>query len=182
MADSNSLVPKTQDKLILYRQSVGLDIFGVLFNDASLRPQIINGHIYLSLVSLMELLERDGAKRTPRLMWSDLKRSLKRDDPKLYEKIIQLKMASPDGKDYLTDAAELQIVLKIIHRMRTPNARELSDLIDERVAGLVESVVNYRLSNIMRGMEWAADSIHEAMIGLEPPERESAWEDLGYSK
>lgn len=177
----NKIVPFQSPKLQKYRDSVGLDIFGILFNDASLRPQIIDGHVYLSLVSLLELLGESKTNRPPRLMWGDLKSRIKRKSPELYAEIVQLKMRAKDNKHYLSDAAELQIVLKIIRRLNTPASLEFSDLMSERVAGIVEAMLNYRLLNIMQGMEWAADSTHEDLKGLEPPDDLTAWEDIGYS-
>lgn len=178
----SDLTPIQSQKLTRYRDSVGLDIFAVMIRDASLRPQIIDNHIYFSMVSLMELLGDSKRGIAPSAIWKNLKRSLKKYDSQLVSNLHLLPMRASDGKMYLSDAADLATVLKIMHRMRTQNARELSDLIDDRVAGLVEAVINYRVMNIMHGMEWAADATHEAMKGLEPTPPDDAWRDLGYSK
>lgn len=178
---SLEVVPQNANKLKRYRDSIGLDIFAELFNDVSLRPQVIDGHIYLSMVSLMELLGNSKKGMAPKRIWDNLKRSLKKSDPQLTLNLRQLKMISSDGKRYLTDAAELKIALKIIHRMRTPNARAFSDLIDDRIAGIVEAALNYRLFNIAHGYEWAADTIQVETQDLEIPSQSSAWEEMGYN-
>lgn len=183
MSDHTSITIQSanRDKLKRYRESVGLDIFGELFNDVSLRPQTIDGHIYLSMVSLMELMKDQDSRTSSNQAWKNLKRSLKKSDPQLVSNLTQLKMRASDGKAYLTDAAELKVALKIIHRMRTPHAREFSDLVDDRIAGIVESALNYRLCNIGRGYEWAADSISAETNDLELPDSDSAWEEIGYN-
>ena len=50
----------------------------------------------------------------PRRYWSDLKRKMKAEGNPLYEKIVQLKMQSTDGKYYNTDAANSEQILRII--------------------------------------------------------------------
>ena len=58
----------------------------------------------------------------PRRYWSDLKTKLKEEGSEVYEKIVQLKMRAPDGKYYLTDAADTEIMLRIIQSIPSPNA------------------------------------------------------------
>lgn len=51
---------------------------------------------YFSLVDVIEVLT---GTENPRRYWSDLKRKLKKEGAvELYEKIVQLKMLSSDGK------------------------------------------------------------------------------------
>ena len=59
---------------------------------------------YFSVVDVVGVL---SGTDNPRRYWSDLKRKLKKEGAnQLYEKIVQLKMRSPDGKRYLTDVAD----------------------------------------------------------------------------
>jgi len=57
---------------------------------------------YFSVVDVVEVLTGTD---NPRRYWSDLKRKLNMEGSQLYEKIVQLKMQSTDGKYYRTDAA-----------------------------------------------------------------------------
>lgn len=173
----------TVDKLTVYRKTVGLDIFAAIFYDSTLRPQIIDSHVYMSMVSLVELVGDSKKKTDPRFTWANLKRRIQKAEPELLLNLQQLKMVAADGKERETDAAELQTFLKVLHRMKTKTALALSDLIDERVAGLVESAVNYRLMNIARGMEWAADTNHaklKATGAFDDPELQQPdrWNDI----
>ena len=58
---------------------------------------------YFSFVDVIDVLT---GSENPRRYWSDLKRKLKAEGAtQLYEKIVQLKIVSSDGKNYKTDAA-----------------------------------------------------------------------------
>ena len=58
---------------------------------------------YFSIVDVIDVLT---GSENPRRYWSDLKRKLKAEGAtQLYEKIVQLKIVSSDGKSYKTDAA-----------------------------------------------------------------------------
>jgi len=58
----------------------------------------------------------------PRKYWNDLKSKLKKEGSELSEKIGQLKMQAPDGKYYLTDAADTETMLRLIQSIPSPNA------------------------------------------------------------
>ena len=51
----------------------------------------------------------------PRRYWSDLKIKLKEEGFELYEKIVQLKLMSSDGKKYETDCADTELLLRMGH-------------------------------------------------------------------
>ncbi len=61
---------------------------------------------YFSVVDVIAVLtESTVAKR----YWTDLKRRLKAEGAdEVYAKIVQLKMPAADGKNYATDAADLE--------------------------------------------------------------------------
>ena len=61
---------------------------------------------YFSIVDVIAVLT---GTENPRRYWSDLKRKLKKEGAvELYEKIVQLKMLSSDGKKYKTDVANTE--------------------------------------------------------------------------
>ena len=60
---------------------------------------------FFSVIDVVEALtESDNARR----YWSDLKIKLREEgfQTELYEKIVQLKLVSSDGKNYMTDWAD----------------------------------------------------------------------------
>ncbi len=75
---------------------------------------------YFSIVDVIAVLT---GTENPRRYWSDLKRKLKKEGAaELYEKIVQLKMLSSDGKRYKTDVASTEQLLRIIQSVPSPKA------------------------------------------------------------
>ncbi|MFY7944751.1 MAG: hypothetical protein ACOVNZ_09215 [Crocinitomicaceae bacterium] len=62
---------------------------------------------YISIVDVIVILT--GTDRG-RMYWSDLKTKLKKEGSELSAKIGQLKMQSADGKFYLTDVADTELL------------------------------------------------------------------------
>ena len=74
---------------------------------------------YFSVVDVVAVLTESTI---PRRYWSDLKNKLQQEGSQLYEKIVQLKIKASDGKYYLTDVADTQVMLRIIQSIPSPNA------------------------------------------------------------
>ena len=75
---------------------------------------------YFSIVDVIAVLT---GTENPRRYWSDLKRKLKKEGAvELYEKIVQLKMLSSDGKRYKTDVANTEQLLRIIQSIPSKKA------------------------------------------------------------
>lgn len=76
---------------------------------------------YFSIVDVISVLTDSNE---PRRYWSDLKRKLKAEGAnQLYENIVQLKMQSPkDGKNYKTDVANTEQILRLIQSIPSPKA------------------------------------------------------------
>lgn len=75
---------------------------------------------YFSIVDVCQVLTDSDA---PRRYWSDLKRKLQNEGAsEVYEKIVQLKMKSPDGKMRLTDCADTEQLLRIIQSIPSKKA------------------------------------------------------------
>ena len=74
------------------------------------------------LFSVVDVVEILAGTDNPRRYWSDLKRKLKAEGSQLYEKIVQLKMKSADGKRYKTDVADTEQLLRIIQSIPSPKA------------------------------------------------------------
>ena len=72
-------------------------------------------------------------KRTElaRRYWSDLKRKLAAEGSELYEKIVQLKLPSADGKKYLTDVATTEQLFLLIQSIPSKRALHFTNPPDE---------------------------------------------------
>lgn len=74
---------------------------------------------YFSVIDVVGTLTGSSI---PRRYWSDLKIKLQKEGSEVYEKIVQLKMQAPDGKYYLTDAADTETMLRLIQSIPSPRA------------------------------------------------------------
>ena len=79
---------------------------------------------FFSVVDIVGIL---SGSSIPRRYWSDLKIKLKQEGSKLYEKIVQLKMLSTDGKKYLTESADTEALLRIIQSIPSSKAEPFKE-------------------------------------------------------
>ena len=79
---------------------------------------------YFSVTDIIEILTES---KNPRRYWSDLKTKLKEDEgfEQLYEKIVQLKLLSADGKKYATDCADVETMLRILQSVPSKKAEPI---------------------------------------------------------
>ena len=93
----------------------------VVFNQKQIR-RIWDEKQELWYFSVIDVVEALTGSTIPRRYWSDLKSKLNNEGSEVYEKIVQLKMISPDGKKYLTDCADTETMFRIIQSIPSPNA------------------------------------------------------------
>ncbi len=99
---------------------------------------------YFSIVDVVSVLTDS---ENPRRYWSDLKRKLKAEGAEqLYEKIVQLKMLSSDGKRYNTDVADTQQILRIIQSIPSPKAEPFKQWLAEVGRERIEETIDPELT------------------------------------
>jgi DNA-damage-inducible protein D len=93
----------------------------IVFEDKKIRRIWHNEDWYYSVVDVISILTNSSI---PRRYWADLKRQLSEQEGfiQLYEKIVQLKMLSSDQKQYETDCANTETLLRIIQSIPSPKA------------------------------------------------------------
>lgn len=74
---------------------------------------------YFSVVDVIEVLSNS---KNPRKYWNKLAERLRKEGSESVTKCHQLKMQASDGKYYLTDAADTEVMLRIIQSVPSPNA------------------------------------------------------------
>jgi hypothetical protein len=74
---------------------------------------------YFSVVDVVGVL---SASDDPRNYWKVLKSRLKQEGSELVTKCNQLKMRASDGKFYLTDAVDTEVMLRLVQSIPSPNA------------------------------------------------------------
>ena len=74
---------------------------------------------YFSIVDVVQILTDSTI---PRRYWSDLKTKLQAEGSEVYEKIVQLKMIAPDGKQRETDCLSTEDLFRVIQSIPSPKA------------------------------------------------------------
>ncbi|MBU2579014.1 Bro-N domain-containing protein [Patescibacteria group bacterium] len=74
---------------------------------------------YFSVVDVVRILTGSSI---PKRYWSDLKKKLKKEGSKVYDKIVQLKFLADDDKKYATDCFSTENMLRVIQSIPSPKA------------------------------------------------------------
>ena len=141
---------------------------------------------YFSIIDVISVLT-DTAN--PRRYWSDLKRKLKIEGAvEVYEKIVQLKLLSPDGKKRLTDVASTEQLLRIIQSIPSPKAEPfkawLAMVGKERIEETIdpEQAIDRALDTYLKkgySKEW----IHQRLLAIRiRNELTDEWKKRGVQK
>ena len=142
---------------------------------------------YFSVVDIVGALTES---KNPRRYWSDLKRKMKDEEGaiQLYEKIVQLKLESSDGKMYNTDVADIQGIFRIIQSIPSPKAEPfkmwLSEIGKERIDEIIdpELTIERALETYLEKgytREWVNQRLQAIQVRKELTD---AWQDHGVKK
>ncbi len=141
---------------------------------------------YFSIVDTCEVL---SGTDNPRRYWSDLKRKLKKEGAEqLYEKIVQLKLQSADGKFYRTDVADTEQLLRLIQSIPSPKAepfkRWLAMVGSERIDEIAdpELTIDRALEGYLKlgySREWINQRLQAIQVRKELTDE---WADRGVRK
>ncbi|MEI7463325.1 MAG: Bro-N domain-containing protein [Candidatus Taylorbacteria bacterium] len=77
---------------------------------------------YFSVVDVVQVLTAQPDFQTARKYWNKLKERLGIEGNQSVTKCHQLKLQASDGKYYLTDVADTEVVLRLIQSIPSPNA------------------------------------------------------------
>lgn len=141
---------------------------------------------YFSIIDVISVLT-DTAN--PRRYWSDLKRKLKIEGAvEVYEKIVQLKLLSPDGKKRLTDVASTEQLLRIIQSIPSPKAEPfkawLAMVGKERIEETIdpEQAIDRALGTYLK-KGYSEEWIHQRLLAIRiRNELTDEWKKRGVQK
>ncbi len=139
---------------------------------------------FFSIVDVVQALTESA---NPRRYWSDLKRKLQMEEGanELYEKIVQLKFRSSDGKMYKTDATDIQGIFRIIQSIPSPKAEPfkmwLAEVGKERIDEIIdpELTIDRALQTYLQkgySREWINQRLQAIQVRKELTD---AWQDHG---
>lgn len=141
---------------------------------------------YFSIIDVISILT-DTAN--PRRYWSDLKRKLKIEGAvEVYEKIVQLKLLSPDGKKRLTDVASTEQLLRIIQSIPSKKAEPfkawLAMVGKERIEETIdpEQAIDRALDTYLK-KGYSEEWIHQRLLAIRiRNELTDEWKKRGVQK
>ncbi|NGX38834.1 MAG: hypothetical protein KR126chlam1_00147 [Chlamydiae bacterium] len=155
-----------------------------VFKGKQIRKTLFNDEWYFSIIDVVDALTHSS---NPRRYWSDLKKKITEDEgfSQLYEKIVQLKMESSDGKKYLTDTANTETLFRIIQSIPSPKAepfkRWLAKVGYERVQEIEDpELATKRTRALYKAKGYPDDWIEKRMRGIAIREQlTNEWEKRG---
>lgn len=141
---------------------------------------------YFSVIDVISVLTGTA---NPRRYWSDLKRKLKIEGAvEVYEKIVQLKLLSPDGKKRLTDVANTEQLLRIIQSIPSPKAEPfkawLAMVGKERIEETIdpEQAIDRALDTYLK-KGYSEEWIHQRLLAIRiRNELTDEWKNRGVKK
>ena len=80
---------------------------------------------YFSVVDIIQALTSQADFQTARKYWNKLKERLKKEGNESVTNCHQLKFEAADGKLYLTDAADVETLLRLIQSVPSPKAEPI---------------------------------------------------------
>ncbi len=140
----------------------------VVFQGKEIRRAWHNSGWHFSVIDIIGVLTESSI---PRRYWSDLKLKLKEEGYELYEKIVQLKLQSQDGKYYETDCADTETMFRLIQSIPSKKAEPfklwLAKVGYERVQEIENPELSQkRMREIYRQKGYSDDWIEKRARGI----------------
>lgn len=140
-----------------------------VFNGKEVRRTIYQNEWWFSVIDVIAALTDSSI---PRRYWSDLKIKLKQEGyAEVYDKIVQLKLQSSDGKMYQTDCSNTETLFRIIQSIPSPKAepfkRWLARVGYERVQEIEDpELATKRTRALYKAKGYSDDWIEKRMRGI----------------
>jgi hypothetical protein len=137
---------------------------------------------YFSIVDVVGILSQSV---NPQNYWKVLKNRLKKEGSEVVTKCNQLKMQASDGKYYLTDSADTEVILRLIQSVPSPKAEPfklwLAKVGYERIQEIENpELAAQRARNIYRAKGYPEAWIEKRMRGIEVRETlTNEWKNRG---
>jgi len=140
----------------------------VVFEGTKIRRTWHDEQWYFSVTDVVGILTDSSI---PRRYWSDLKARLDEEGFELYDKIVQLKLPSSDGKKYETDCANTESMFRIIQSIPSPKAepfkRWLAKVGYERVQEIEDpELAQKRMKELFKLKGYSDDWIEKRVRGI----------------
>ncbi|MBI2045472.1 Bro-N domain-containing protein [Candidatus Pacearchaeota archaeon] len=139
-----------------------------IFNGKAIRRKLVNDKWLFSVVDIIGVLTDSTI---PKRYWSDLKSKLKEEGFESYDKIVQLKLMSGDGKEYETDCSDTEGIFRIIQSIPSKKAepfkRWLAKVGYERVQEIENpELAQERMKQIYEQKGYSKEWIEKRLRGI----------------
>src|SRR3990167_10526157 len=126
------------------KKEVQNNINPTIFEEKEVRRSWHDEQWFFSIIDIVGILSESP---NPRRYWSDLKRKLISEGySELYEKIVQLKLSSADGKMYETDTSDISGIFRIIQSIPSPKAEPFKQWLARVGQERIEEIQNPELA------------------------------------
>ena len=139
-----------------------------IFNGKSIRRKLIGDKWFFSIIDIVGVLTDSTI---PRRYWADLKTKLEEEGFEAYDKIVQLKLLSEDGKLRETDCADSEGIFRIIQSIPSKKAepfkRWLAKVGYERVQEIENpELAQERMKRLYELKGYSKDWIEKRLRGI----------------
>ena len=141
---------------------------------------------YFSIVDVVRILTDQPTPRQASTYWAVLKKRLKEEGAdELLTNCKQLKMPAADGKNYKTDVADLQQMLRIVQSVPSKKAEPIKQWLSEVGAGRIDQMIDPELTFLMAVEDYRRQGYSERWIENRlksirtPKELTDEWERSG---
>ena len=141
---------------------------------------------YFSIVDVIRILTDQPTPRQASTYWAVLKKRLKEEGAdEMLTNCKQLKMPAADGKNYKTDVADLQQMLRIVQSVPSKKAEPIKQWLSEVGAGRIDQMIDPELTFQMAVEDYRRQGYSERWIENRlksirtPKELTDEWERSG---